>query len=69
LLLAITYSYRFIVGFNIHKIAGSSGRPKWFECSPGEQDEHLKAKAKKEKGFKKVSAPFMVLQLIIEAID
>jgi hypothetical protein len=46
--------FKFVVSFNDHRIAGSTGRGNWFRLSPDERNEFLQAKAQKEKGFKKV---------------
>ena len=49
--------FKFVVSFNDHRIAGSTGQPNWFRLNPEERNEHLQAKAQKEKNFKKVSRP------------
>jgi hypothetical protein len=49
--------FKFVVSFNDHRIAGSTGQPNWFRLTPEERNEHLQAKAQKEKNFKKVSRP------------
>jgi hypothetical protein len=41
--------YRLIVGFNAHRLPGSTGRPSWFTLSKAEQTEFLANKPKNQR--------------------